>query len=122
MLRELGRRQLQPPASPFRVWRETRGGGGRACHWVDVYGPQLLDWARGGSPTPADAIIEDEAAWAEWMDTEFSTLMIFHRSHFLGRSDLPMGDTAPDVAAMTTGELQESVCSHRVQMEIAVSV
>ena len=56
------------------------------------------------------------------MDGQFSELMVFHRSHFLGRSSLPMGDTAPDVAAMTVGELQESVRSHQMQMEIVVSI
>ena len=114
----MGRRQ----AHSFRVWRKTRGGGARARHWVDTYGPQLLDWVRGGSTTPVDATTEDELAWARWMDSQFSELMIFHRSHFLRRSNLPMGDTASDVAAMTMGELQESVRSHRVQMEIAVSI
>ena len=28
---------------------------------------------------------DDEAALARWMDAEFSSLMIFHRTHFLGR-------------------------------------
>ena len=82
----------------------------------------MLDWVRGGSTTHVDASAEDELAWARWMDDQFSGLMVFHRSHFLRRSNLPMGDTAPDVAAMTVGELQESVRSHRTQMEIAVSI
>ena len=121
-LRQLGRRQAQPRAHPFQVWREIRGGGGRARHWVDTYGPQLLDWVRVGSTTPVDASVEDELAWARWMDDQFSGLMVFHNSHFLGRSNLPMGDTAPDVAAMAMGELRESVLSHWIQMEIVMSI
>ena len=46
----------------------------------------------------------------------------FPCSHFLRWVNLPMGDTVPDVAAMTVGELQESVRSHRTQMEIVVSI
>ena len=42
---QLGRLQARPSPPPHRVWRETRGGGSRARHCVDVYGPQLLDWA-----------------------------------------------------------------------------
>ena len=56
------------------------------------------------------------------MDDQFSELMVFHCSHFLGRLNFPMGDTAPNVAAMVVGELQESIRSHRIQMEIAVSI
>ena len=107
--------------SPFQVWRETRGGGGRARHWVNVYGLQLLDWAGHGSPTSTDATAEDEAAWAVWMDVEFSPLMIFHWTHFLRHSDLPMGDSDPSEAVMSRAELLAVAQSHRAQMEIAVS-
>ena len=65
---------------------------------------------------------EDELAWAGWMDAQLSKLMIFHRSHFLGQSNFPMGDITPDVAMMMMGELQDSVCSHRIQMEIVISI
>ena len=59
-LRQLGHRQAPPSPPPHRVWRETCGRGSRARHWVDVYGPQLLDWARRGSPVLTDATEEDE--------------------------------------------------------------
>ena len=55
-------------------------------------------------------------------DDQLGGVMLFPRSHFLGRSNLPISDTAPDVAAMTVGELRESVRSHRTQMDIAVSI
>ena len=82
----------------------------------------MLDWVRGGSTTPVEATTEDELAWARWMDDQFSELMVFHRFHFLGWSNLPTGDTAPDVAAMAVGELQESIRTHKIQMEIEVSI
>ena len=88
---------------------------------MDVYGPQLLDWARRGSPAPTDATEEDEATWAEWIDREFSSLMIFHRSHFLGRGNLPLGDTDPGEAVVSRAALLGEAQSYRAQLEIAVS-
>ena len=64
---------------------------------------------------------DDEAAWAEWMDIEFSSLMIFHRTHFLGRLNLLMGDSDPKEAMMSRAALLAAAQSHRAQMEIAVS-
>ena len=88
---------------------------------MDVYGPQLLDWARHGSPAPTDATEEDEAVWAEWVDREFSSLMIFHRSHFLKHGNLPLGDTDPGEAVVSCSTLLGEVQSYRAQLEIAVS-
>ena len=88
---------------------------------MDVYGPQLLDWARCGSPAPTDAIEEDEEVWAEWIEREFSSLMIFHRSHFLGHGNLPLGDTDPREAVVSRAALLEEVQSSRAQLEITVS-
>ena len=88
---------------------------------MDVYGLQLLDWACRGSPTPTDATDEDEAEWAEWIDREFSSLMIFHWSHFLGRGNLPLGDIDPGEAVVSRAALLEEVHSSRAQLEIAVS-
>ena len=68
-----------------------------------------------------DATEEDEAAWAEWIDREFSSLMIFHPSHFLGRRNLPLGDTDPEEAVVSCAALLEEVQSSRAQLEIAVS-
>ena len=48
---------------------------------------------------------EDEVAWAGWMDTEFSSLMIFHQTHFLEHLNLPMGDTDPEEAVMSRAAL-----------------
>ena len=122
MLRQLGHLQARPSSPPpHQVWRETHGGGSRARHWVDVYGPQLLDWARRGSPAPTDASEEDEVDWAAWIDREFSSLMIFHRSHFLGRGNLPLGDIEPGEAVVSRAALLEEVQSSRTQLEIAVS-
>ena len=81
----------------------------------------MLDWAHHNSPTPTDVIANDEAAWAEWMDVEFSSLMIFHWTHFLGCSNLPMGDSDPREAVMSRAALLAAAQSHRAQMEIAVS-
>ena len=88
---------------------------------MDVYGPQLLDWARCGSPAPTDATEEDEVDWAAWIDREFSSLMIFHRSHFLGHRNVPLGDTDPGEAVVSRAALLEEVQSSRAQLEIAVS-
>ena len=68
-----------------------------------------------------DVTEEGEAAWAGWMDAEFSSLMIFHRTHFLERSNLPMGDSDPGEAVMSRVALLAEALSHRAQMEIAVS-
>ena len=68
-----------------------------------------------------DVTEEDEAAWAGWMDAEFSSLMIFHRTHFLGRSNLPMGDSDPGEAVMSRAVLLVEAQSYRAQLEIAVS-
>ena len=46
------------------------------------------------------------------MDTEFSTLVIFHWTHFLGRSDLPMGDSDSGEAVMSQAELLTTAQSH----------
>ena len=47
--------------------------------------------------------------------------MIFHRSHFLGRGNLPLGDTDPGEAVVSRAALLEEVQSSRAQLEIAVS-
>ena len=78
---------------------------------MDVYGPQLLDWACRGSPAPMDASEEDKAVWAEWIDREFSSLIIFHRSHFLGRRNLPLRDIDPGAAVVFRAALLEEVQS-----------
>ena len=80
---------------------------------MDVYGPQLLDWARRGSPTPTDATEEDEVVWAEWIDREFSSLMNFHRSHLLGCGNLPLEDTDPGEVVVSRAALLEEVQSSR---------
>ena len=65
--------------------------------------------------------VDDEAAWAEWMDVDFSLLMIFHRTHFLGHSNLPMGASDPGEAMMSRAALLAVAQSHCAQMEITVS-
>ena len=59
--------------------------------------------------------------WAEWMDREFSSLMVFHRSHFLGRGNLLLWDTDLGEAVMSHAALLGEVRSYRAQLEIAVS-
>ena len=76
---------------------------------MDIYDPQLLDWARRGFPAPTDTSEEDKVVWAEWIDREFSSLMIFHQSHFLGRRNLPLGDTDPGEAVVSRAALLEEV-------------
>ena len=60
-------------------------------------------------------------AWAGWMNTKFSSLMIFHRTHLLGRSNLLMGDIDPGEAVMSRAALLGEAQSYRAQLEIAVS-
>ena len=88
---------------------------------MDVYGLQLLDWARRGSPSLTDATEEDEVVWAECMDREFSSLMVFHRSHFLRHGNIPLGDTDPREVVMSRATLLGEAQSYRAQLEIAVS-
>ena len=88
---------------------------------MDVYDPQLLDWARRGSPASTDATEEDEVVWAVWIDQEFSSLMIFHRSHFLRRGNLPLGDTDPGEAVVSHAALLGEAQSYRAQLEMVVS-
>ena len=68
-----------------------------------------------------DVTEEDEVTWAEWIDREFSSLMVFHRIHFFGCGNLPLEDTDPEEAVMSHAALLGEAQSYRAQLEIAVS-
>ena len=55
------------------------------------------------------------------MDAEFSSLMIFHWTHFLGRLNLLMGDSNLGEVMMSRAALLAEAQSYCAQLEIAMS-